>query len=175
MKKAIVALAIAITATYSAALPAPVFAWAALNASGTEPQSVLINAANVADNSLTCYYATTAQNACGQERTLAGVCPVSLGEIVDCSVDDGGVGTWYYACEGATEQCAVEDSPPVIISEPPPPSFISSMADGVNDNFDDFALEYGGVIVLIVSAALGVYGIFLAYGWVTRYIRAKSR
>ena len=48
------------------------------------------------------------------------------------------------------------------------------LAAGLSSALSDFATEYGPVVITIVGIAAGLYGLKVAWGLVTTFIRARQ-
>lgn len=51
----------------------------------------------------------------------------------------------------------------------------ATIATGVTTALTAFTTAFGPIVLTIVGAALGLYGVRLVYGWVTNMIRARQR
>lgn len=51
----------------------------------------------------------------------------------------------------------------------------TTLAAGVADKIDDFATQYGPVVLTVIGIALGLYGLKFAYGWFTTHVRVRAK
>jgi len=50
----------------------------------------------------------------------------------------------------------------------------TTLAAGVADKIDDFATNYGPVVLTVIGIALGLYGLKFALGWFKTHVRVTS-
>jgi len=50
----------------------------------------------------------------------------------------------------------------------------TTLGTGLDTALDGFATAYGPIVLLIVGFAVGLYGVKLAWGLLTNYVRARA-
>jgi len=51
----------------------------------------------------------------------------------------------------------------------------TTLATGFATTLASFASDFGPIILTVVGIAVGLYGVKVAYGWLTNLVRARAR